>query len=145
MMCELLEVYLDGRRDRVQPVSAAQEQFHRLVRLHVLRAEGDDRNPVADRAFHLALDVPRLIGVGGKDEHTRAARRQRIDDLCGILLPRPHVSRRNPATDPVLLQVVAHRVGDGLVHARIADKDVVSHDSACLVRHGPRKATDLIV
>src|SRR5258708_210531 len=47
----------------------------------------------------------------------------RAHDLISVLRPRCYITRRNPAFDPVLLEILDDAIGDRCILRRIADED----------------------
>src|SRR5882724_11321668 len=47
----------------------------------------------------------------------------RPHDLISVLRPRCYITRRNPAFDPVLLEILDNGIGDRCILRRIADED----------------------
>jgi hypothetical protein len=120
-------VRLDGRREGIEPVRRADEVLEGLSERNVLDTERDDRDALVDGAFDLALDLGRLVGARGKDEHHDAAASDRVDDRRAPVESRQDVAWSDPAAQAVPFEGRADGVRDGLVARRVADEDFVRH------------------
>ena len=137
---EPLQVLVDRRRHRVQPMHRADEELERPRRHHVLDPHRQHRPALAHRPFDFPPDLERFVGLGREDQDHDATTLDRVDDRLAPLHPRADVSGRDPAADAVLLQPGAGGVGDDLVLRRIADEDVEIHVAPRIDRSSVRRS-----
>ena len=127
---QYLQVTVQRRGHRIEPVHRAHEVGHRFGRCDVLDADRDDGRARMDGALHLAADLPGIVGVRGEDQDHDAALVDRLDDGGAPFVARPDVARCHPAADARLLERRAGCVSGRLVDVRMADEDFKGRRSA---------------
>ena len=93
----------------------ADEIFERRARGDVLDAERHHRQALVDRALDLALDLRRVIGVAGIDQHHYPRIVDRADQRFRPADAGKDVARCHPDPDAVAFEHVAGGVGRRLV------------------------------
>src|SRR5277367_2167124 len=126
-MDDLLEVAVEGRRYRIEPVRRAQEIFQILTRCEVFDPERDDAQLLVHRALDLAQNLRRGVGMGRHHQYHQVDLFDRLDDRRAPFHAGQDVARRYPASDARGFEPRANRVGNRFVLRRVTDEDVVRH------------------
>ncbi len=121
------EMFLDRRRQRVEPMDPAQKILHGLCGRDLLDAHRHDRNGFGDSPLDLPMNLDRIIRTRGKNEDHHATSVHRLDDGGAVLQAGPDIARGNPAPDAGAFQHRAGSVCRRLVLARVTDERVKSH------------------
>jgi len=98
-----------------------------LDRHHVGDSHRNERQPLADRAFHFAHHLPRIVGMLTEDDQHRLAGADRLHDTAAAMRPRLDIVRRDPASDVRAFERTADLGRRFLNGAGVTDEDVVSH------------------
>jgi len=125
---EARDVRIEGLREGVEPVRAAEAVLHRTGGHDLLHAKRKDDLVRRHGALDLAADVRRCVGAGGKDHDEGPGGLDRVDDLLAILRARQNVSGGDPAADPRALESGEDGLRGGLVRGGVAQEDIVGHE-----------------
>ncbi len=126
-LCDLdqaVDMLIEGRPQRVEPMQAAEAQPQGAGWTNVLDAKRDDGGAGVERRHDLVEDVVRGVRRRRQDHDDEFRLADRLDDR-GAPVPEADVARRDPAADARFLQPVADSVGHGLVGDGVADENVV--------------------
>ena len=124
---EFLQMLLERRGHSVEPVRHAHEVFETACGRDIFDPERQDHQSVMHRAFDLAADLRRFVGVGREDQHEHSAPRDTLYDRLAPFATWANVARRDPAAIAARLEPRARGVTDCLILRGIADEDLRIH------------------
>ena len=99
-----LQMIFQRGRKGVEPVVDVDGKLQRLGGDDVFHADGNNRAPAVDGEVDLALDLVRVIGVLGKDQHHDGAGLDGIDDRLGPVRTQRDIARGDPTADAAGLE-----------------------------------------
>src|SRR5262245_3211447 len=129
---------LDRWRERIEPMHRAHVISQRLLRSDVLDSQRNNGLFPVERLLHLAADLPRSVGMSGKNENHDAATVDRVNDGRRPIRTRRNIPWRYPATDAFRFKLRARGIRHCLVLMRITDEYVEGHATSEHIetRHG---------
>src|SRR5271165_6845243 len=133
---QVVDVLIEGRAQRVQPIQAAEAQPQGAGRANVLDPERYDDRAGVERRHDLVEDIGRGIRRPREDHDEEFCLPDRLDDRRAPV-SEADIARRYPAADARFLQPVADGIGGSLIGDGVADEDVVGHAAASF---GPERS-----